>query len=325
MLMRRFIASPTAANARHMSSGGVQKLGVIGLGLMGHGIAQTAAANGIQVVAVETNPDPLARGIGMIDASLKKVAGSAVKKGKMTQEEADHVAAETSGRITGTTDMEQLADCDLIIEAIIEDYSIKNPMWENLGKICQPNTIFASNTSSLSITQQALASGRPENFCGLHYFNPVQVMKLVEIVRTDHTSEETYQTAKAFVQTIKKTGITCKDTPGFVVNRLLVPYMAQAIALVERGDASPEDVDIAMQLGAGHPMGPIHLSDYVGNDINNFVLQGWVDNFPEEPAFMVPDLLKQKIAAKELGRKTGKGFYEWDGPNETFPNHMKKK
>jgi 3-hydroxyacyl-CoA dehydrogenase len=150
-------------------------------------------------------------------------------------------------------------------------------------------------------------------------------MKLVEIVRTDHTSEETYQTAKAFVQTIKKTGITCKDTPGFVVNRLLVPYMAQAIALVERGDASPEDVDIAMQLGAGHPMGPIHLSDYVGNDINNFVLQGWVDNFPEEPAFMVPDLLKQKIAAKELGRKTGKGFYEWDGPNETFPNHMKKK
>jgi len=323
MLMRRVLAVPM--HARHMSTGGVQKLGVIGLGLMGHGIAQTAAASGITVVAVESNPDALARGIGMIDTSLKKVAGSAVKKGKMTQEEADANAASTSGLITGTTDHEQLADCDMIIEAIIEDYSIKNPMWENLGKMCNPDTIFASNTSSLSITKQALASGRPDKFCGLHYFNPVQVMKLVEIVRTDHTSEETYQTAKQFVQTIKKTGITCKDTPGFVVNRLLVPYMAQAIALVERGDATPEDVDIAMQLGAGHPMGPIHLSDYVGNDINNFVLQGWVDNFPEEPAFMVPELLKQKIAANELGRKAGKGFYEWDSPTDTFPKHMKKK
>ena len=149
-------------------------------------------------------------------------------------------------------------------------------------------------------------------------------MKLVEIVRTEETSDDTYETAKAFVKKIGKVGITAKDTPGFVVNRLLVPYIAQAQLLVERGDATPEDVDIAMQLGAGHPMGPIHLSDYIGQDISNFVLSGWVRDFPDEPAFVIPDSLKKMVAEGNLGRKTGKGYYEWDSPGDVLPKHLKK-
>jgi len=301
----------------------IKKVGVVGMGLMGHGIAQTAAQAGYQVVGLESTPEALEKGMGLFDKSMAKVAKSLVKKGK-SEDEAKEIVAETSGRMQGSTDRGAFEDCDLIIEAIVEDYEVKNPLWADLGRICQPSTIFASNTSSLSITKQGDASGRPEQFCGLHYFNPVQLMRLVEIVRTDHTSDATIEAAQGFVKKIGKTAVNCKDTPGFIVNRLLVPYITQAMLMVERGDATPEDIDIAMRLGAGHPMGPVHLSDYIGHDTCLFINQGWVDNFPEEPAFIVPENLKKMVGEGNLGRKSGQGFYEWESPVDSVPKHLKK-
>jgi len=165
----------------------------------------------------------------------------------------------------------------------------------------------------------ALASGRPENFVGVHFFNPVQLMKLVEVIRTDHTDEAVFQKCLAWVKDIGKVGVSCRDTPGFIVNRLLVPNFAQAMLLVERGDATVKDVDLSMQLGAGHPMGPLHLADYVGLDTCLFVMEGWVKDFPDERAFVVPDILREKVTNNELGRKTGKGFYNWDGDKRGDP------
>jgi len=325
MLLRTRLATGALLGKRLFSSAPeITKVGVVGMGLMGHGIALSAAQAGFEVVGLESSPDFLARGMELVDKSLSKVGGSMVKKGKLSEEEAAEFIASTSARMTGTTDKAGVADCDLIIEAIIEDYDVKNPLWAELGSICKPSTIFASNTSSLSITKQAEASGRPEQFCGLHYFNPVQLMRLVEIVRTDHTTDATIEAAAAFVKQIGKTGVNCKDTPGFIVNRLLVPYMVQAILMVERGDATPEDIDTAMRLGAGHPMGPIHLADYVGQDTNLFINEGWVNNFPEEPAFVVPQMLKDLVKDGKLGRKSGQGFYEWDSPSDTMPKHLKK-
>ena len=243
-----------------------------------------------------------------------------VKKGTMTQGEADASFAEQFGRIEGTTDVAALADCDLVIEAIVEDYDVKNPLYAELGRLCKPETVLATNTSSLSVTTMGEASGRPENMIGLHFFNPVQLMKLVEVVRTDATSDAAFAAGHAYCKAIGKTSISAKDTPGFVVNRLLVPYIAQAMLMVERGDATAEDIDIAMRLGTGHPMGPIHLSDYVGQDTNLFILDGWVKNFPDEPNFVVPEVLRKLNAEGRLGRKAGEGFYKWeDGPGSTKP------
>jgi 3-hydroxyacyl-CoA dehydrogenase len=216
-------------------------------------------------------------------------------------------------RITPTTDLKAAKDCDIIVEAIIEIEKVKLDFYENLGKIASPKTIFASNTSSLPITNMAVSSGRPKQFVGLHFFNPVQIMKLVEVVKTTHTSQETFDRAFQFSKEIGKVPVTCKDTPGFIVNRLLIPYMSQAMAMYDRQDASIADIDVSMQLGAGYPMGPLHLADYVGLDICYNVLKGWTQAYPNDATYFVPKCLEEHISKGNLGRKTGKGFYEWQG------------
>lgn len=283
----------------------IQKVGVIGCGLMGHGIAQVAAQAGCTVVVRETQQAALDKGLGRVTKSLAKL----VEKEKITQEQAD--AAQ--GRLSGTLELNDLADCDLIVEVIVEDLGIKKELYAELGKLCKPETIFASNTSSFPIIEMGEASGRPERMVGLHFFNPVQLMPLVEVVKTDKTSPDVLAEARAFGEAVGKVPVTANDTPGFIVNRLLVPYMAEAVRMVERGDATIEDVDAGMKLGCGYPMGPFTLTDYVGLDTTLFILQGWADRYPENPLFTPPELLKQKVAEGKLGRKTGEGFYKWDG------------
>jgi len=188
-----------------------------------------------------------------------------------------------------------------------------------LGNIAKPSAILASNTSSLPIIDIAKASGRPSKLVGIHFFNPVQLMQLVEVVRTTVTDESAFKTVFDFVKILGKTPVSCKDTPGFIVNRLLVPFLAQSLLLLERGDASIEDIDTGMRLGAGHPMGPIHLADYVGLDTTLFILEGWVKSYPNEPAFVIPNILKQKVKEGKLGRKSGEGFYKWNGDKIISP------
>jgi 3-hydroxyacyl-CoA dehydrogenase len=290
----------------------VKKVGVIGCGLMGHGIAQVAAQGGCEVVVVETEQKFLDSGLARIDKSLAKLAEKAIEKGKgADQAKAD--AAATRARIKGTLDKKALADRDLVIEAIVEDLGAKKALFSELDKICKPAAIFASNTSSFSIGEMGAASGRAKNMVGLHFFNPVQLMKLVEVVRTNDTSEEVFAAARAFGETCGKTPVSCKDTPGFVVNRLLVPYMVEAMKMLERGDASAQDIDVAMKLGCGFPMGPIELTDYVGLDTTLSIVEGWTRRYPNEPAFQVPSVLRDKVKQKKLGRKSGEGFYKWEG------------
>jgi len=291
----------------------IKKVGVVGCGLMGHGIAQVSAQAGYEVVVVEAEQGFLDKGLGRVRKSLDKLAEKAVKKGKASEEDARANADATWGRITGSTDRATLADCDLVVEAIIEDLDVKKELFGDLAKICKPEAIFASNTSSFPITEMAEAAGRPDRFVGLHFFNPVQLMRLVEVVRTDATDPDVFATARGFGESVGKAPVGCKDTPGFVVNRLLVPYMAQAMLMYDRGDATLEDIDVAMQFGCGYPMGPFTLTDYVGLDTTLYILQGWVKNHPDEPAFAIPKILEQKVAEGKMGRKTGEGFYKWDG------------
>jgi len=190
---------------------------------------------------------------------------------------------------------------------------LKLNFYKTIGAIVKPSTILASNTSSLPITAMGIASGRPEQFVGVHFFNPVQLMKLVEIVQTEHSSPAVVEAVTKFGKAIGKKTVSCKDTPGFIVNRLLVPYISQALAMVDRGEASIEDIDTSMTLGAGHPMGPLHLADYIGLDTLHHILVGWTANFPNEPAFFVPECLDQLVTQGKFGRKTGQGFYTWDG------------
>jgi 3-hydroxyacyl-CoA dehydrogenase len=278
---------------------------------MGHGIAQTAAAAASKsnlhssIIAYESDATFLDRGRDRIKSSVDKL----VKKEKMTADQAKGVM----DKLVFTTDRGALHDVDLIVEAIIENMDLKKKLYSELGAECKPSTVFASNTSSLSITEMALASGRPEKFVGVHFFNPVQIMKLVEVIRTEHTSTEVFDKTVAWVEDIGKVAVKCRDTPGFIVNRLLVPNLMQAILLLERGDATTHDIDVSMQLGAGHPMGPLHLADYVGLDTCLYIMEGWVKDWPNEGAFVVPDVLREKVAKGELGRKSGKGFYYWDG------------
>lgn len=285
----------------------IKKVGVVGCGLMGHGIAQVAAQGGCTVVVYEAAEAALAAGLGRIDKSLAKLAEKAAEKGQQFD------AAGVRARITGTLSKADLAGCDLVVEAIVENLDVKKALFAELGKLCKPETIFASNTSSFPIGAMAEASGRPSRFVGLHFFNPVQLMKLVEVVRTDKTDAAVFEAARAFGAACGKTPIACKDTPGFVVNRLLVPYMSQALLMLERGDASAEDIDIAMKLGTGYPMGPIELTDYVGLDTTLSILEGWVKAHPNEPAFVIPKILQQKCAEQKFGRKSGEGFYKWQG------------
>ncbi len=283
----------------------IKKVGVVGCGLMGHGIVQVAAMAGMEVTALESEQKFLDAGFKRIDSSLAKL----VEKQKLTQDQATQVR----GRLKGTTNKKDLSDCDLVIEAIVENLDAKKTLFAELGKICKPSTIFASNTSSFPIAEMGDASGRPDKMVGLHFFNPVQLMKLVEVVRTPKTSEETFAAARSFGEAAGKIPVSCKDTPGFVVNRLLVPYLLEAIRMLERGDASKEDIDNAMQFGCGYPMGPITLLDYVGLDTTLFIAQGWHDRYPKETLFAPPKLLVDMVNQKKWGRKTGQGFYSWDG------------
>jgi 3-hydroxyacyl-CoA dehydrogenase len=274
---------------------------------MGHGIAQVAAQGGCDVLVLEESQELLDKGLGRIDKSLAKLAEKAKEKGGAFD------PAPVRARIRGTLQRKDLADRDLVVEAIVENLDVKKKLFAELGSICKKEAIFASNTSSFPIGEMAQASGRPARFVGLHFFNPVQLMKLVEVVRTDATDAEVLAQARAFGEACGKSPITCKDTPGFVVNRLLVPYMADAMRMAERGDASFQDIDTAMKLGCGYPMGPFELTDYVGLDTTLFILQGWVKRHPNEPAFAIPKALEAMVKEGKLGRKSGQGFYTWQG------------
>jgi len=283
----------------------VKKVGVVGCGLMGHGIAQISAQAGLSVVVRESEQVALDKGTQRIRRSLDKL----VEKEKVSRADADAAF----GRVRGTLRLEDLADCDLVIEAIVENLDVKKQLFKELNGVCKPSTIFASNTSSFSIGEMGTASGRPQRMVGLHFFNPVQLMKLVEVVRAKQTSDEVFAEAKAYGEACGKVPVAAADTPGFVVNRLLVPYLAEAIRMVERGDATPADIDTGMTLGCAYPMGPFTLLDYVGLDTTLFILEGWAKAEPNNALLQPPKLLREKVKAGKLGRKTGEGFFKWDG------------
>jgi len=272
---------------------------------MGSGIAQVAAVAGHDVVVCELAREFLDKGMARIRGSLDKL----VAKEKITADHRDGTLA----RLQATTDVDDLADCDLVVEAVIENLEQKKELFARLGGICKAETIFASNTSSFPIGEMGAASGRPERFVGLHFFNPVPLMKLVEVIRAEKSAEDVVASARAFGEKVGKVPILAPDTPGFVVNRLLVPLLLEGVRMVERGDATPEDVDTGMQLGCGHPMGPITLLDYVGLDTTLFIVEGWHARYPDNPLFEPPALLKQMVAEGKLGRKSGQGFYAWEG------------
>ncbi len=286
----------------------IEKVGVVGCGLMGSGIAEVAAKSGFDVVIREVSAELIEAGQRKIEKSLDR----AVDKGKL--EAADRDAA--LARIRFTTDLADLADRDLVIEAIVEDMDAKNELFSALDEICGADTIFASNTSSLPITDIAAATGRPDRVVGLHFFNPVPVMKLVEVVRTIATSDEAFDSAFAFAAALGKDPITAKDNSGFVVNLLLVPYMLDAIRQLERGVASIVDMDKAMTLGLGYPMGPFVLCDFVGIDTLYRISEIMFDEYREE-RYAPPPLLKRIVALGRYGRKTGQGFYDWSGEQPT--------
>jgi 3-hydroxybutyryl-CoA dehydrogenase len=282
----------------------IEKVGVLGAGLMGHGIAQVAAQSGYAVVLREVDEATLQKGIGRIEKQLAR----AVEKGKSTQEDADAVRE----RIEGTVDYGDLADCDLVIEAITESLPLKIEMWREVDAIVKPEAVFATNTSSLAVIDQAAVTGRSERFVGLHYFNPAQVMKLVEVVRCVTTSEEAFETALEFARSEGKLAIPTKDKAGFIVNRLLVPYMLDAIRAFEEGVGSVGEIDEAMKAGAGHPMGPLTLADFVGLDTLGSICDVLFDEFRER-RFARPPTLRKMLSAGWFGRKSGMGFYDYSG------------
>jgi len=271
---------------------------------MGHGIAQVAAQSGYEVVVREVDEATLEKGLGKVEKQLAR----AVEKGKATQEDADAVRA----RIHGTVDYSELADCDLVIEAITEDLELKLAMWKEVDALAKEGAVFATNTSSLPVIDQAAATKRPESFVGLHYFNPAQVMKLVEVVRCVTSSEDAFQTALQFAQSQGKLAIPTKDKAGFIVNRLLIPYMLDAVRAYEEGVGSAAEIDEAMKAGAAHPMGPLTLADFVGLDTMGAVSDVMFEEFRER-RFARPPLLRKMLAAGWHGRKSGIGFYDYSG------------
>ena len=283
----------------------IEKVGVLGAGLMGHGIAQVAAQSGYEVVLREIDVATLGKGVGKIEKQLAR----GVEKGKSSQQDADAVRA----RIEGTVDYSDLAGCDLVIEAITENLGLKLEMWKELDAIVKPEAVFATNTSSLAVIDQAAATGRPDRFVGLHYFNPAQVMKLVEVVRCVTTSEEAFASALEFAESEGKLAIPTKDRAGFIVNRLLVPYLLDGMRAYEEGVGSVVEIDEAMKAGAGHPMGPLTLSDFVGLDTLGSICDVLFDEFRER-RFARPPVLRKMLSAGWYGRKSGIGFYDYSGP-----------
>jgi 3-hydroxybutyryl-CoA dehydrogenase len=282
----------------------IEKVGVLGAGLMGHGIAQIAAQAGHHVVLREVDDATLAKGVERIEKQLAR----AVERGKLESADADAIR----GRIHPTTDYGDLADRDLVVEAITEDLALKQAMWRELDGIVKPEAVFATNTSSLAVIEQAAVTGRPDRFLGLHFFNPAQVMKLLEVVRCVTTSEEAFATGMAFGERLGKLCVPTRDTAGFIVNRLLIPFMLDAIRAYEEGVGSVAEVDEAMKAGAGHPMGPLTLADFVGLDTLGAVADVLFDEFRER-RFARPPLLRKMLAAGWYGRKSGMGFYDYSG------------
>lgn len=282
----------------------IKTVGVLGCGLMGAGIAQVAAAAGYQTKVLEVEQPLLDRGFGRI----RKMLDDGVEKGKVTAE----ARAATLANLAGTTKVEDLAACDIVIEAIIENLDDKRGAYARVESVVGPQTLIASNTSSLCITELAASTSRPDRFVGLHFFNPVPLMKLVEVIRALTTSDESYARAFAFAQSLGKEAITAPDRPGFIVNRLLVPYLLDAIRAYEHGLGTLEDIDKGMKLGCGYPMGPFTLLDFVGLDTTYYIANIMFEEF-REPAYAPPPLLRRMVAAGRLGRKSGHGFYKYEG------------
>ncbi len=280
----------------------VKKVGVVGCGSMGAGIAQLCAQSGFQVVVSEINDEFLKRGMGFID----KVLTRSVEKGKLAQADKDAIME----RIKGTTNTKDFADCDLVIEAAIEDLELKKKIFAELDGICPKDAILATNTSCLSIIDMAMVTKRVDKVVGLHFFNPAPVMKLLEIVKTIATSDETMAVSQKFGEKLGKTTVVAQDAPGFIVNRLWIPFLLHSIRLYEDGVASREDIDNAIQLGLNYPMGPLTLSDMVGIDVVKFVSDALYEQL-KDPRYITPTLVDKMVAAGWLGRKTGRGFYDY--------------
>jgi 3-hydroxybutyryl-CoA dehydrogenase len=282
----------------------IEKVGVVGCGIMGHGITQVVAEAGYQVLVREVDEATLEKGIGKIEKQLAR----AVEKGKTTQDHADS----TRARIDGTVHYHELGDCDLVIEAITEDLDLKLEMWRVVDEVAKPEAFFATNTSSLPVVVQAANTGRPDRFLGLHFFNPVQVMTLLEVIRCITTSDETLGVGMEFGQRLGKLTVATKDRAGFIVNRLLVPYLLDGIRAYEEGVGSIGEIDTAMKAGAGHPMGPLTLADFVGLDTLGSICDVMFEEFRER-RFAHPPMLRKMLAAGWYGRKSGMGFYDYSG------------
>ncbi|MGZ3504222.1 MAG: 3-hydroxyacyl-CoA dehydrogenase family protein [Vulcanimicrobiaceae bacterium] len=280
----------------------IRKVGVCGAGLMGNGIAQIAASSGFDVVLMEVAQAPLQRGVAAITKSLDKF----VEKEKLSKADRDAALA----RITATTQVKDLKDCDLVVEAIVENVDAKVNLFKQLDELLAPHAIICTNTSSLCVIELAAKTKRPSRVAGLHFFNPVPIMKLVEVVKTIATTQDVIDALFEFSRKIGKDPILAKDTPGFVVNRLLVPYLLYAIRVYEDGLASKEDIDTGMKLGCGYPMGPLELLDFVGLDTTYYIAQIMFDEF-KDPMMAPPTLLKRMVLAGQYGRKSGKGFYDY--------------
>jgi 3-hydroxybutyryl-CoA dehydrogenase len=285
----------------------IEKVGVVGCGLMGSGIAHVAALAGFSVTVRDVAQPIVDKGLQSIEKNLARQ----VEKGAITAEARDQARA----RLRGTTNLEDLKGCDLVVEAIIEQVAAKRELYAALDKICPPSTIFASNTSSISITELAVATQRPQRFLGLHFFNPVPVMKLVEVIRTIATEPAVFEELVKFSEKLGKTPVHTSDRTGFIVNRLLVPYLLDAVRVLEEGVASIEDIDNSMKLGCGHPMGPLTLLDFVGLDTTYYIANIMFEEFKER-RFAPPPLLKRMVLAGWNGRKAGRGFYDYADPQK---------
>jgi 3-hydroxybutyryl-CoA dehydrogenase len=293
----------------------IKKVGVLGCGLMGSGIAQVAATAGFETVVKEVSDDLITRGFGGIEKSLAKFA----EKGTITSDQQKDIR----GRLSGTTSFNDLADCDIIIEAIIENLDEKRSTYQQLDELCKPETIFASNTSSLSITEMMTSTSaeRQRRFIGMHFFNPVPLMKLVEVVKTILTDDDVYEQAVEFSKKLGKVPVRAGDKTGFIVNRLLVPYMLDSIRALEEGVGSIVDIDNAMKLGCGYPMGPFTLGDFVGLDTTYYIAEIMFNEFREK-RFAPPPLLKRMVLAGLYGRKSGRGFYDYKDPKNPTPMNL---